>query len=176
MTVMVAVFEPIDDLVHEAGDLGRRWALIRRRTTARIGHVHRPLSPKPRSLVTLEITRVEVQIEDNAVEPAKVWVSRHDSDVVHRVGVTRNGHPVAVFRRGDFLAGNERRRLPFRNHESFDRYRASHRAGPHLTSELAQPRPGDAGCISKFGAKLVEFSQVGFKLLVQTRDLVEHDG
>jgi len=85
--------------------------------------------------------------------------------------------PAAPKPRGSFaVEAGERRRLPFRNHESFDRYRASHRAGPHLTSELAQPRPGDAGCISKCGAKLVEFSQVGFKLRVQTRDLVEHDG
>jgi hypothetical protein len=58
-----------------------------------------------------EGARVEMTVEDHAVQPDECRVDRHDPDVIHRPCVTGDRHAVLVFRIRDLLSADDRDRL-----------------------------------------------------------------
>jgi hypothetical protein len=63
----VAVLEPLHDLIHQAGDVACGRTDIRGCSATRARDLDRAGSVLTRMLVALEITRVEMQVEDDAV-------------------------------------------------------------------------------------------------------------
>jgi hypothetical protein len=130
----IAVLEPIDDFFHQAGHIFMRWSLVSRRTAVPARYVDRPLAPKAGPFVALEVAGVEMEIQDDPVEPVKVCVHRHDPNVIHRTGIRGHGHPVIVLRAGYLVSGDEGSSLSWGHDEPFDRDRAFDRTRPHLAS------------------------------------------
>ena len=107
--VEVAALRPLDHLAHQARNHICVGTGVRRRSAARAGDVDRLRAPQPRRSLSPERARVEMQVEDHAICPAKVRVDRHRPDVVHRMRVAREGPAVRVARFGDGGAGHDPR-------------------------------------------------------------------
>lgn len=63
--IKVTVLEPVDGLRHKSGDVLGGRSLIGRGSATRAGDVDRASAPEARELVALEVTGVEVQVEED---------------------------------------------------------------------------------------------------------------
>jgi hypothetical protein len=136
--VEVALVQPVDDLVHERGDFhGVRPAVHDPAVAAGDADLH--VAPPARALVALEATCVEVQVEDDAVEPAERRVVSHYADVVHRPRVARDGHPVLVAGVCRLRSAHDCERLVVGDVEALDRRRALDRDRLRETPNRSDP-------------------------------------
>jgi hypothetical protein len=130
----VSAFEPVDNLVHQRGDVFAGGTGVRRRPASGRANEDRPCAPEARRLVALEQAGVEVKIQDDAVQPAKLRVEGHRPDVVHRACVRRNCHAVGVIRVWLMCPVYEGGCLTMRNREPLDRDRTLDGVGPDLAA------------------------------------------
>ena len=95
--VAVPVAQPVDDLLHERRDLlGVGGTVGDGAAVPADGDAL--AAPASRLGRPVEEGRVEVQVLDGPVAPVKRRVAGHDHHVIHRAGIARHRHHVAVAR------------------------------------------------------------------------------
>ena len=132
--VEIFVVQPVDDLVHERRNLVGVGAGVGRGSAGWACDVDRAGAPESGGAVALKYAGVEVQIEDDAVQPAEVRVDGHRADVVHRARVAGQRCAVSVVRLWNLFAGDDPRALTGGHVEPLDRDGTLHRARSHLAA------------------------------------------
>lgn len=118
--VKVAALEPIDDFAHERGDVFGVGRLVDQAAVA-TGDPDRAGAPTARTLVALKEAGVEVEVENDAVEPVEAGIACHRSDVLQCACVAGDGHPVFVVEVRGFVAADDRDRVGHGYVEALDR-------------------------------------------------------
>jgi hypothetical protein len=156
MSIHVAVLEPVDDLAHERRHLVGGRSEVRRRSPARAGDLDTAAPVPARILLPLEVTGIEVQVEDDAIDPPEDRVVGHDADMIHGAGVARQSHAVGVVRVRPLVSAGDCDRLLGGDMEALDLDRALRRGRAPLAAQAPEPWAGGAGLIAKTPAQLIE--------------------
>ena len=136
--IRVPPLEPLNHFVHESRDLGGIRRLVDEPAVAS-RYANRSGAPSARDSLPLKGAGVEMEVENDPVEPAERRVCSHGSDVIHRPRVTGNRRAVLVIRVDGLLAVHECDGLSGSHAESLDRSRAFDAAGPDLAPQCANP-------------------------------------
>jgi hypothetical protein len=181
----VSVIEPADDLAHELGHLLIRRSDVHRWPTPRAGQldatpaiparVHATPAIPARVLTLLEVARVEVQVQHDALDPPEGRISGHNANVVHRAGVARQRHAVLILRVQRLVAAGHRDRLLRGNTKALDLDRALRRGRAPLTAQAPEPRAGYTRLIAEALAQLVELGELARECVVGGRSLEDHE-
>src|SRR5665213_3739037 len=91
--VQIPPAEPVAHLSHEGRHVRRGRRLVDQMPIA-TGDPYRTGSPETGIRIALEVTRVEVKIEQDTIEPAERRVAGQDSDMVHRPSIARDRHAI----------------------------------------------------------------------------------
>jgi hypothetical protein len=152
MRVEVAVLEPLEHLVHQIGDVRAVGAHVGGRWACRVRDIDRTGSPEARGSIALEEAGVEVQVEDDAIGPAKAWVDRHRANVVHSSGIAGHGHLTIVLRVRQRVSRHDCRRVRVAHGVALNGDGTLDGAGADLSPELAEPGTGDASSVLQLGS------------------------
>ncbi|HEX7292015.1 MAG TPA: hypothetical protein VF250_12890 [Conexibacter sp.] len=119
MSIAISVLEPLDDFMHQPWYVSCVGRLVDDPTVS-AGDTDRTCAPAARALVALEAAGVEVEVEDDAIEPAEGGVVGHGAHVVHCAGVAGHRHPVLVARVCGRTSTDDRERLVVGDVEALD--------------------------------------------------------
>jgi hypothetical protein len=117
-----------------------------------------------------------VEIEQHALRPAEVRVSRHGGYVIHSTSVAGHSLFGYIAGLGGLIAGNDGLRLVERKTKTFYRCRALNCSGTNQTTQAPHPPGAAAQLCAESAAQSVKVGKLLNKVAVYLWSTVNHVG